>query len=52
MEIAKELGTNDPYDTEVNTKIASQDEAVNSSKTITKRNNLHNFEKTKGRKDI
>ena len=22
MEIAKELGTNDPYDTEVNTKIA------------------------------
>ena len=33
-------------------KLHIQDEAVNSSKTITKRNNLHNFEITKGRKDI
>lgn len=52
MEVAKKLGTNDPYDTIVNTKIASQDEAINSNKTITKRHNLHNLEKTKGRKDM
>ena len=52
IEVAHELGVNNPDDTQVNVKIASQDEAVNSSKTLTKRHNLNNLEKTKGRKDF
>lgn len=52
VEMAHELGVNNPDDIQVNVKIASQDEAVNSSKTLTKRHNLNNVEKTKGRKDF
>ena len=52
IEVAQELGVHNPDDTQVNVKIASQDEAVNSSKTLTKRHNLNNLEKTKGRKDF
>lgn len=46
LEIASELGTIHANDVEVNVKIASQDEAKYSSKTITKHNNLNNQMKT------
>ena len=46
LEIANELGTIHANDVEVNVKIASQDEAKYSSKTITKQNNLNNQMKT------
>ena len=46
LEIASELGTIHANDVEVNVKIASQDEAKYSSKTITKQHNLNNQMKT------
>lgn len=46
LEIANELGTNNPDDPLVNVKIASQNEAKFSSKTTTKQHNLNNDMKT------
>lgn len=48
VEMADELGTNDPDDALVNIKIASQGEAKFNKRTITKENNLSNPTKKKG----
>jgi hypothetical protein len=45
-EIAEELGVNGANSTEVNAKIASEREPEYSNKTLTKRHNLKNDQKT------
>lgn len=45
LEIAEDLGYHGANNTEVNAKIASQDEAKYSTKTIVKKNNLQNPQK-------
>lgn len=46
LEIAQEMGYNGANNTEVNAKIASDDEAKFSTKSVVKKNNLHNPQKT------
>lgn len=46
LEIAHELGINGANETEVNAKMASENEAIYSSKTRIKKSNLNNEQKT------
>ncbi|RDY28040.1 hypothetical protein CHL78_006980 [Romboutsia weinsteinii] len=46
LEIAQEMGYSGANNTEVNAKIASQDEAKYSTKSVVKKNNLHNPQKS------
>lgn len=50
LEVARELGINGANNTEVNAKIASQNEPTFSTKTSVKKHNLNNDQKTARKK--